>query len=346
MCPMAKLKRSLCLSRDWKRFSMGALLSCTLLFPIRSTAHTGIPPLLDGFHKPPKYRHSLSDTIPVPSSKRLPWVAGITSAGFAGSLIVLNEAWYKEQGRSSFHVFNDSKEWLQVDKVGHGWSAYNAARATGSLWRWAGLSQKKAAWMGGISSFAYMTGIEVLDGFAEKWGWSWSDVAANSFGVGLYLAQEIGWKEQRIQFKFSFHRNRYDEAMLEERADDLFGAGFAERMLKDYNAQTYWLSANIRSFFPESAWPAWLNLSLGYGATGMFGGFENSWMDEGGQPIVRNDIRRTRQFYFSPDIDFTRIPTNSKFLRTVFSMLNAFKFPAPALMLDSRGKWKAVGMMF
>lgn len=325
---------------------MGALLSCTLLFPIRSTAHTGIPPLLDGFHKPPKYRHSLSDTIPVPSSKRLPWVAGITSAGFAGSLIVLNEAWYKEQGRSSFHVFNDSKEWLQVDKVGHGWSAYNAARATGSLWRWAGLSQKKAAWMGGISSFAYMTGIEVLDGFAEKWGWSWSDVAANSFGVGLYLAQEIGWKEQRIQFKFSFHRNRYDEAMQEERADDLFGAGFAERMLKDYNAQTYWLSANIRSFFPESAWPAWLNLSLGYGATGMFGGFENSWMDEGGQPIVRNDIRRTRQFYFSPDIDFTRIPTNSKFLRTVFSMLNAFKFPAPALMLDSRGKWKAVGMMF
>ena len=51
-------------------------------------------------------------------------------------------------------------------------------------------------------------------------------------------------------------------------------------MLKDYNGQTYWLSANLKSFFPGSNIPPWLNVAIGYGADGMFGGFENKWIDE------------------------------------------------------------------
>ena len=43
-------------------------------------------------------------------------------------------------------------------------------------------------------------------------------------------------------------------------------------MLKDYNAQTYWFSANLKSFFPEIKFTAWLNVAVGYGAEGMFGG--------------------------------------------------------------------------
>ena len=57
-------------------------------------------------------------------------------------------------------------------------------------------------------------------------------------------------------------------------------AAGVERMLKDYNGQTYWLSANLKSFFQGSNIPAWLNVAVGYGADGMFGGFENKWIDE------------------------------------------------------------------
>ena len=277
---------------------------------------------------------------------RLAWVAGANATAFAGSLILLNEAWYKDQDRSHFHFFNDSGEWLQVDKAGHGWSAYNAARASGALWNWAGLSRRKAAWAGALTSFTYMTGIELLDGFAEKWGWSWSDMGANTLGTGLYLWQELGWQEQRIQYKFSFHQNAYREPELRTRVDNLYGTGWSERMLKDYNAQTYWFSVNLHSFFPDSKIPAWLNLAAGYGASGMYGGYENQWINEAQQTVDRRDIRRLRQFYLSPDIDFTKIPTRSRFLKSAFSVLNAFKFPAPALMLNSAGKWKLYPVYF
>lgn len=293
------------------------------------------------------YKSSYTDSTKSVNYKSRQWiVGGISIVGYGGSLIVLNEAWYKNDERTSFHVFDDSKEWLQVDKVGHGWTAYHTGRAFTALWQWAGLPHKKAVWIGGLSGALYLTAIEFLDAHSAKWGWSWSDIAANIGGSALFMGQEFLWKEQRIQLKFSFHTNHYSDPQLEQRADDLFGSSWYERMLKDYNAQTYWLSANLRSFFPKSKIPAWLNVAVGYGGDGMFGGFENKWTDENGNEITRYDIPRNRQFYLSPDIDFTKIKTNSKFLRTTFFILNAFKFPAPALMIDTQGKVKGYFVYF
>jgi hypothetical protein len=52
--------------------------------------------------------------------------------------------------------------------------------------------------------------------------------------------------------------------------------------LKDYNGQTYWASANFKSFFPKSNLPPWLGVSVGYGAEGLFGAEENVDTDENG----------------------------------------------------------------
>ena len=214
------------------------------------------------------------------------------------------------------------------------------------MWRWAGLPQKKSALIGGLSGTAYLTVIEFLDAHSSQWGWSWGDISANIFGSGLFISQELLWKEQRIQYKFSFHHKDYGEQLLNERADDLFGKTWYERMLKDYNAQTYWFSANLKSFFPQSNLPAWLNVSFGYGADGMLGGFKNTWADANGNTINRFDIPRKRQFYLAPDIDFTKIRTNKKWVRSILFCLNAFKCPAPALMIDSKGKFKAYTIYF
>ena len=43
---------------------------------------------------------------------------------------------------------------------------------------------------------------------------------------------------------------------------------------------------------------------------------------------------RQRQFYLSMDIDFSKINTNSKALKTVFYGLNLLKFPFPAISYD------------
>ena len=268
--------------------------------------------------------------------KRVPIIATINIVGYGTSLIIFNNTWYKNYPHSSFHTFNDSKEWLQMDKVGHGWAAYNTGRASTAMWKWAGLSNKKATWIGGLSGTAYLTVIEILDAHSSKWGWSWADMGANIFGSGLFISQQLGWEEQRIQFKFSFHNKNYSEPMLNERSDDLFGDSWTERMLKDYNGQTYWLSANLKSFFPESNLPAWLNIAVGYGAEEMFGGFENKWIDgDPGFPIDRTDIKRYRQWYLAPDINFSKIKTNNKTVKVLFAVLDAFKFPSPSVELSN-----------
>jgi hypothetical protein len=275
-----------------------------------------------------------------PGNKRTWLIAGANVIGYGSSLIILNNTWYKNYKHTSFHVFNDSKEWLQVDKLGHAWTAYNTSRVSAAMWRWAGFSEKKSALIGGLSGAAYLTAIEFLDAHSAKWGWSWSDIAANFTGSGLFVAQEFAWQEQRIQYKFSFHHKNYYDPVLKARARDLFGSSWYERMLKDYNGQSYWFSANLKSFFKNSNLPAWLNISFGYGAEGMLGGFENSWTDKNGNVVIRSDVKRRRQFYFTPDIDFTKIPTRKKWLKTAFSFLNAFKFPAPALEISNKIRFR------
>jgi uncharacterized protein YfiM (DUF2279 family) len=247
-------------------------------------------------------------------------------------MAALYSTWYSNYPQSSFHTFNDNREWLQVDKVGHGYSAYIASYGSMEMWRWAGLNRKQRIWIGGLSGAAYQTVIEVLDGFSAQWGWSWGDFTANAIGSGLLISQELAWDQQRIRFKFSFHPKNYGSVPLNERADAIYGSSIPERMLKDYNGQTYWLSTNLRSFWPKSNLPSWLNIAVGYGAEGMFGAEENVGKDDHGNiTFDRREIKRYRQFYISPDIDFSRIRTRSKIVRLSLGVLNAFKFPAPSL---------------
>lgn len=272
-------------------------------------------------------------------------IGGITTAGYGGSFLFLSQAWYNEFPRTTFHTFNDAGEWLQVDKAGHAWTAYHTSRFTTNMWRWAGVENNKALLLGTGSSFLYMLSIEYLDGRSSQWGWSWADVGANFFGATLYAAQELKWKEQRVGLKFSSHYTNYGEQILQDRADDLYGTSFQGRLLKDYNAQTYWLSVNMKSFLPTLSLPAWLNVSIGYGAEGMYGGYENIARSKTDGSIIfdRRDIKRYRQFYLAPDVDLTKIKTKSKFLKSAFSALNVLKFPTPALVLSNgRLKLKAV----
>lgn len=280
-------------------------------------------------------------TIQNQKNKRVKWVLAGNIIAYGGTMIALYDTWYKNYPQSNFHFFNDNKEWLQVDKVGHAWSAYSEAKGSTALWLWAGLPRKKAIWIGGLSGLAYQSIIEVLDGFSAEWGFSWGDYVGNVVGSSMFVSQQLAWNEQRIQFKFSSHRKDYGTPELNARADELYGTDLPQRTLKDYNAQAYWLSANLKSFFKESRLPKWLNVAVGYGAEGMFGAVTNKWTDKNGIVHDRTDIKRYRQWYLSPDVDLTKIKTKSKFLRTSFFLLNSLKFPAPALEFsNSSFKWR------
>jgi uncharacterized protein YfiM (DUF2279 family) len=280
------------------------------------------------------------------NKKRVRLVTAANIVGYGGTLVGLNAIWYAKYPRSGFHFFNDDAEWQQMDKVGHVYSAFLESKATMEMWRWAGLPRKQRIWIGGLSGVAYQSIIEVLDGFSSEYGFSPGDFVANIIGSASFISQELAWDQQKISIKFSFHRKNYGEPDLDARADNLYGKSELERFIKDYNGQSYWLSANIQSFFPETKLPRWLNVSVGYGAEGMFGGTQNIGRDKNGNiTFDRTDIKRYRQWYLSPDVDLTRIRTNKKGIKILLFVLNSFKFPAPTLEY-SNGSFKGHWIVF
>lgn len=239
----------------------------------------------------------------------------------AGTLVALNQLWYAEYPRSNFHFINDNAEWLQMDKMGHVFSSYHLGRFSAEMLAWSGAAKKQQLLYGASVGIAFLTAVEALDGFSSEWGASYGDIIANTTGTALFVSQELLWAEQRISPKFSFHNTQYAQ-----KRPAVLGSTFPEQILKDYNGQTYWLSINLYSFAKESKIPKWLNLALGYGGDGMISGNkENDY-----QNFIPSSTRK-RQFYLSVDADLTKINTKSHFLKTVFSVVNTVKIPAPAI---------------
>jgi hypothetical protein len=277
------------------------------------------------------------DSLSNKSTKK--WVLGGVQVGlWGGSFYALNNAWYANYPKAKFHLYNDWKEWQQMDKLGHVWSTYQISRHTSNIWQWAGLEKEKAIWVGSLSGMAYLSVIEILDGYSDKWGFSIPDVLANTTGAGLFLGQELLWKEQRISLKLSYSPYKYGN--LKYRADQLFGSGDVERLLKDYNGQIIWASINLKSFIPDAKIPKWLNVAVGYNARTMLGGYENKWEDQSGNMITKTDIKRYKRFLLSLDIDLTKIETKNKTLKTICSIVNVLKVPAPAIELNTLGKFR------
>jgi hypothetical protein len=267
------------------------------------------------------------------NSKKLVIVAAANAAFYTGSFIALNKAWYADYDKTKFHFFNDNPEWNQMDKAGHVWTTYHVSRLSKEMWQWTGLNNKTSAILGGASGMVYQSIIEIQDAYSTQWGFSWGDVGANVAGAGLFVLQEISGK-QRVSVKLTHWPKKYPDELVGRR-DQLFGKSMPERVLKDYNSQTYWLSANISSFLPDVKLPKWLNVAFGYGADGMYGGRSNVWTDKEGVTHDYSNIRRVRKFYLSPDVDLTQIYTRSKVLKKVFFVLNMVKVPAPAFQITT-----------
>ena len=255
---------------------------------------------------------------------RLLGVLGIETGLWAGSMIGFGTLWYNDYAQSSFHFFDDSKEWNQMDKAGHFVTSYYLNNIGTSLFTWSGVERRKSIWLGGTVGTLFLLTVEVFDGYSSNWGASWGDLAANTAGRLVSMTQNALWNEQRIVFKFSFH-----ETSIAQYRPKVLGENLTEQILKDYNGQTYWMSVNIHSFLKEeSKFPRWLNVALGYGADGMTGGETNPILVDGN---IIPQFQRQRQYYLSLDVDLTKIPTKSKVLKAVFQTFGFLKIPFPTL---------------
>ncbi|MBN2519770.1 MAG: DUF2279 domain-containing protein [Bacteroidales bacterium] len=257
---------------------------------------------------------------------------------YVGGMSYLQFVWYKDHDRVPFHYYNDNSGYLQIDKFGHAFGAYLESYI-GYYWlRSAGVNKKKALIYGGSLGIILQAPIEIFDGLYEGYGFSWGDIATNTFGSVFFIGQELLFDEQVLKYKFSFWRSEYAD-----QANGYLGNNYLESLFYDYNGHTYWLSTNANRYFLKERLPDWLNIAIGYSANGMFGEFENKTIYKG---VLIPKTERYRQFLLSLDIDLTKINTHSKLLNNIFEALSFIKIPLPTLEINSKGQFKGYWLYF
>jgi uncharacterized protein YfiM (DUF2279 family) len=263
-------------------------------------------------------------------SKRFAVTNLVIGSTWTASVFGLQNAWYKNSQSNNFHLFDDASNWMQMDKAGHFYTTAKLSLLTSDCYKWAGVNPKKAAIAGSLIGLGYQTTLEIFDGYSTDWGFSWSDMTANVLGAGFFLAQDLLWNEQRFIPKFSYHPTEYAAYR-----PSVLGSNFQERLLKDYNGQTYWISfspAHIQRF---QSLPKWLCVSFGYSVDQKLVGDQDNYLG----------FQAQREWLFSLDVDFSQLKTKKKWVNILLKQLNYIKIPFPTLSLKN-GKIYGYGIYF
>lgn len=254
-----------------------------------------------------------------------------SAAYYASSIYIMNNTWYKDKEKVSFHFYNDNAGYLQVDKFGHMFGGYVYSYLGYFGLKKLGASRKEALVLGSTMGFVLQFPIEIMDGLHDGYGFSWGDIAANTMGSALVSGQDLLFREQLIKYKFSYRESEYSK-----NSNGYYGETPMNRLLKDYNGHTYWLSMPANKFFLKQYLPTWMNIAFGYGANGMYGEFENIPNFNG---VIIPKSERYRQYLLTLDVDWTRIKTNSKFLYLLFKGMTFVKLPFPTLEYNTKGQF-------
>ena len=269
------------------------------------------------------------DTLKLKKNKKFYTFLAAEGIVLTGGITYLSKQWYSDKKRVPFHFYNDLRGWNQVDKFGHFYASYIESDIGYSLMKKFNFSEKKALYLGGFQGLILETPIEIFDAYYDGWGFSLSDMVANAAGSLFFIFQQKIFKEQIIKPKLSFSRSKYARV-----ANGYLGKNnIVSEFLYDYNGYTFWFSISPRSIFPRSKIPKWFNVSFGYGSDGMIGEFKNLSSYKG---MEIPNFERFRQFYLSLDVDFSKIKTNSKFMKGVFTTLSYIKIPLPTLEISQK----------
>lgn len=275
----------------------------------------------------PMYSHAAlpadlhGETVGPVNSTRLWLMGGTMFAANTAIVIYFFDTYYNDEfaARAPFHTFDD---WynadLNVDKLGHVWSAQAYAQAMYHMFRWANMGETASMYWSSGLSFLFQLEMEITDGLFEKWGFSWWDAGANAVGAVWPNLQRVYPALQPVMLKMSYHPS----AAVKK--------GWIEHdYLRDYDGFTYWLALSVEDVLPETAkpfWPDWLGIAVGYGANNTMLGdrIYNS----------KNGVGQGEQeWYIALDYDLRKLPGDSPFLRWLKESFNIFHLPAPAIRL-------------
>jgi uncharacterized protein YfiM (DUF2279 family) len=255
----------------------------------------------------------------------------ITSVGLAYTASTYNvtQHFFKDYPYSKFHFKIDTSTWQGMDKAFHAFGSYQMNSLFYEANLLSGIDSSKALNIAFMESVLFSCTKEWADGHINISGWSWHDISMNLSGNIAFIVQEKLWGEQRFKFKYS-----YFSSGLQHYNPEVLGNSVKNYWLHDYNGQTYWLSSSLGNWkLTSNPWLKPISISFGYGAHNMLNEWDNT-------KITSDPIYRYKQYYLGLDINWSQIKTNKKVLKTLFFILDRFRFPLPSLEFTSQGQVK------
>lgn len=207
-----------------------------------------------------------------------------------------------------------------ADKLGHGYSFYVSTRLLKKGFEWAGHGSKQAAQLAGLSSAALSVGVEIMDGFTDKYGFSTEDMIMNlsGIGMGVFLESYPQWDEL-FDFRLKYWPSS-DARELKEYDP-----------LADYSGQTYLfiVKASGIPFLRQNTFSRYLELAVGYGTRGY-------------QPTDGTGRQETsRHLYYGISLNLSLLLSDTIFKKSSYrnateNLLEYFQMPGTSLLSDHK----------
>jgi hypothetical protein len=227
-----------------------------------------------------------------------------------GVHIYQQNAWWKDQ-RVKFHTVNDFEYGLWIDKVGHLYATNLIAHLFSAGFEASNMDLERSAIYGSIAALAFEVYVEIEDGYARDWGFSWGDIGADVLGAAFPVAQYYYPFLKNFMFKFSYRPVAAGKTDPNTQQQNI--------IIDDYEGQKYWLSMRMKNLLPKAAanyWPAFLNIAVGFGVRD-----------------IHNYDRAQRELFIALDLDAEEIPLYGKGWQFIKNSLNFIHFPMPGVRI-------------
>jgi len=278
-----------------------------------------------------QYTYQMNNFDPLHKEVNYPILAGV-GLSYAFIYYQINEyyknTWWKEDSNyyydGSFHVVNDSKYALGIDKIGHVYGTALISHFLSAGLLAANLDQEMSVWLGAFGGLGLQLYTEIQDGFAPidketgepKWGFSPGDAIADVIGAGYFVARYYYPYLNNFQLRASYYPS---EAMINGEKPD-------NNIADDYDGQKMWLAFRMKNLLPSSIaeyWPSFLMLSAGYAVSGI------------GDNANENGLQQS--YYIAFDFDASVIPLHGEFWEFIKNTLNYIHFPMPGIEFSQDG---------
>ena len=248
-----------------------------------------------------------------PSITRLSVFGGTVLAGGVAVYFGRYQPLWKNYYTSFF--FHENLSALNQDRLLHFYGSAIGSVISAKGLSWAGYDEQDAALYGAATSLAFFTFMKIEDGHVNYIGFDPVKELANIVGAGYPLAQYYVPSLNSFTPKFSYVASKNTVVTANQ-----IQPGF----LEDNEGQKFWMGITVHDLLPknfQSYWPPIVGLAVGYTLRGL------------------NTPHPYHETIVALDLDLRKLPGKSKFLKTMWEMLNYIHLPLPAVRVSQSAIW-------